>query len=122
MGILREDCSGSREKSQDTHRDLADDFLVGPGLGRVRVEAHEQVVIAHHRERADRGCEDSGKFLQSIFDPLFAVVGLFAEQERAADAATKTENPCIPAIPAVKYRRVERDSSVSRNQSKAKAR
>ena len=64
-----------------------DDFFVGPGIGDVGVEAHEDMkMIVHHREPADGNREDIGKFLQSAFDPFFAVEWSIAEQECAADA------------------------------------
>ena len=43
-------------------------------------------MIVHHREPADGDREDIGKFLQSTFDPFFAVEWSIVEQERAADA------------------------------------
>ena len=80
----------------------ADDFFVGPACGEVGIEAHEDVqVVIHDRETADGDREDIRKFLQSKFDPFFAVESrvavvdrCFAEQEGAADA---TGDAVIPA-------------------------
>ena len=50
-----------------------DDFFVGPGIGDVGVEAHEDAeAIVHHREPDDGDREDIPKFLESMFDPFSA--------------------------------------------------
>ena len=66
----------------------ADDFFIRPRCGDVGVEAHEHVqMVVHDREPADGDREDIRKFLQSKFDPFFAVKRSFGEQECAADTA-----------------------------------
>jgi hypothetical protein len=55
----------------------ADNLFVGPGLGRIRVQPHQQVqVIIHHAEPTDGKGEDVRKFLEPMFDPGFTVLGL----------------------------------------------
>jgi hypothetical protein len=63
--------------------------------GDAGVEAYEHVqVVIHDREPGDGDREDIRKFLQSRFDPLFAVERSFGEKEWAADA---TSDAVIPA-------------------------
>jgi hypothetical protein len=68
------------------------------------------VNFIHHREAADRHGEDFRKFLQAMFDSLFAVVRPFREQKRASDTA---RHAMIPAH----YSRVDKMHASHRHES-----
>jgi len=71
--------------------------LVSPLDCDVRIEPQENMqVVIENRETANADGKVLGEQLQSIFDPLFAVLDSLAEQESAsnafADAVIKSRN------------------------------
>ena len=71
---------GGKSRPQRLHN-----FFIGPSLGDVRIEPHEDVqVVIHDREPADGYGEDFRKFFQPFFDPFFAVARPSASPSRNA--------------------------------------